>query len=181
MKIKIWGARGSIPSPLKPEAIEEKIFKAIFGMPQIDTNDADAVWAHIRELHPLLRGTAGGNTSCVEIQAAGHTIIIDAGSGLRELGLELLKGPCGRGRGQLHFFFSHAHWDHIQGFPFFIPAFIPGNRLFIYSIHDIEEALRRQQEAISFPVPLADVRAKLEFIRLREDQHFQIGQVHIDA
>jgi phosphoribosyl 1,2-cyclic phosphodiesterase/anti-anti-sigma regulatory factor len=181
MKIKIWGARGSIPSPLRPEAVEEKIFKAIFGMPQIDTNDADAVWAHIRELHPLLRGTVGGNTTCVEIQAAGQTFIIDAGSGLRELGLHLLKGPCGRGRGRLHFFFSHAHWDHIQGFPFFIPAFIPGNQIFIYSIHDIEQALRRQQEAISFPVLLSRVQADLEFIRLQENHSFQIGQVRIDA
>ena len=181
MKIRIWGARGSIPSPLKPEDIEEKIFQAIYGMPNIDTSDTEAVWEHISELPPLIRGTAGGNTSCVEIQAGGETLIIDAGSGIRELGIELMKGPCGHGKGTLHLFFSHAHWDHIQGFPFFQPAFIPGNRIIVYSIHNLPKALEDQQQPLNFPVPLSFMEAKLEFISVSEGEPFSVGKVRINT
>jgi anti-anti-sigma factor len=179
MKIKIWGVRGSIPSPLKPEDIEEKIFHAIFGMPKIDTHDAEAVWDHISELPPVIRGTAGGNTACVEIRAGDTTIIIDAGSGIRELSVDLMKGPWGQGEGSLHLFFSHAHWDHIQGFPFFRPLFVPGNQIYIYSVHDMHEALSTQQNPLNFPVPLSYMQADLEFVSLQVSQPFSIGKVQI--
>jgi len=181
MKIRIWGARGSIPAPLKPEEIEDKIFQAIFGMPNIDTNDMEAVLEHISELPPLIRGTAGGNTSCVEIQAGGETLIIDAGSGIRELGHELMKGLCGQGKGTLHLFFSHAHWDHIQGFPFFLPAFIPGNRIIVYSIHDLEKGLSDQQQPLNFPIPLSFMDATIEFVPVREGEPFSVGRVRINT
>lgn len=181
MKVKIWGARGSIPSPIRPEAIEEKIYRAIIGLPDIDTEDHDAVWAYVKSLPPLLRGTAGGNTTCIEIQAGRKEIIIDAGSGLRELGRELIKGPCGRGQGVLHFLFTHTHWDHVQGFPFFLPAFIPGNRLIFYSIHDVESALFDQQDARYFPVPLSHLRATFEFVPIELGKPFTIGKVRINT
>ena len=181
MKIKIWGARGSLPSPIKPEEIQDKIFQAVFGMPPIDTNDPEEVWDHISELPLLIRGTAGGNTSCIEVQAGDEFIIIDAGSGIRDLGLELLKGPCGQGKGVIHLFFSHAHWDHIQGFPFFRPAFVPGNKIFIYSVHDLRKALDGQQQPLTFPVPLAYMQAQLEFVQLEPGRAFSIGKVRINS
>jgi len=150
-------------------------------MSGVDTNDMDSIRAYIAEMPPLLRGTAGGNTSCVEIQAGGETLIIDGGSGLRELGLALMKGPCGRGQGTLHLLFSHAHWDHVQGFPFFTPAFVPGNRIYIYSLHDLEDVLVTQQRSINFPVPVSYMSADLQFIRLKEGHPFSIGQVKIDS
>jgi phosphoribosyl 1,2-cyclic phosphodiesterase/anti-anti-sigma regulatory factor len=167
MKLKVWGARGSIPTPLDPKEIEEKICQAIYGMAGIDTGDIAAVRAYVAKLPPLLRGTAGGNTACVEVRAHDQTsFIIDAGSGVRRLGLELMKGPCGRGQGTLYFFFSHPHWDHIQGFPFFAPAYVPGNRIVIYSLHDLQQVLTDQQRFLNFPVPLSLMRADLEFIQL---------------
>src|SRR5262245_27071404 len=182
MKIKIWGARGSIPSPLKPLDIEEKICKAIGQMPkELDPTDPAAVQAFVAHLPPLVRGTVGGNTACIEIQASGETFIIDAGSGLRELGLHLRQGPCGQGQGVLHLFFGHAHWDHIQGFPFFVPAFIPGNQIFIYSIHDLEAVLTDQQEAINFPVPLSYMKATIQFKHLEVGQPLTIGNVRINT
>ena len=125
MKIKIWGAQGSLPSPLKPEAVKEKIIQAILDMPPLDTQNPDSVRAYVENLPPLLQGTAKGNTSCVEIQAGDEIFIIDAGSGIRELGLELMQGPCGQGQGKIHILFSHPHWDHIQGFPFFFTSLRP--------------------------------------------------------
>ncbi len=182
MKIRIWGVRGSIPSPLKHEEVEDKICRVIFGMPaDIDVNDMEAVRNHVRELPPLIRGTAGGNTSCVEIQTGGETLIIDAGSGIRELGLELMKGPCGKGQGTLHLLFSHAHWDHIQGFPFFLPAFVPGNRIFIYSIHDFRSVLENQQLPPTFPISLSYMQAQIEFIALQPENSFSIGKLNINT
>ena len=162
MKVKIWGARGSIPSPLKPQEVRGKIRQAILNLPDIDTGNPDAVDSYLDQLHPLVSGTAGGNTTCVEVQLGSETFIIDAGSGLRELGLELMKGPCGRGQGKLHLFFTHLHWDHIQGFPFFVPAFVPGNRLYIYSVHDTYQALESQQQPLTFPVPLSYLQSTIE-------------------
>ena len=181
MKIKTWGARGSTPAPLKPDEIEEKICQAIYGLPDIDTHDMEAIRAYVHSLPPLIRGTAGGNTSCVEVQAGEEVFIIDAGSGLRELGMELMKGPCGRGEGRLHLFFSHPHWDHIQGFPFFRPAFIPGNRIFIYSIHDLKTALTDQQRFLNFPVSLSYMQATMEFISAPVGQPFWVGKTLITA
>ncbi|MCB8944293.1 MAG: tetratricopeptide repeat protein [Ardenticatenaceae bacterium] len=181
MKIKFWGARGSVPSPITPDVIEEKICQAIWGMPEIDTSDMDAVRAYVGGLPVLQRRTAGGNTACVEIQAGNETIIVDAGSGIRDLGFQLMKGPCGRGEGVLHLLFTHCHWDHIQGFPFFVPAFIPGNQIFVYSIHDVESALVGQQEPPFFPVPLSYLRAEMSFTRLEVGRPFAIGKVTINT
>ncbi len=181
MKIRIWGARGSIPSPIKPDAIEEKIVNAILQMPPIDTTDESAVRAYVQSLPPLVRGTAGGNTACVEIQAGRDIFIMDAGSGIRELGLELMKGACGRGEGVIHIFFSHPHWDHIQGFPFFAPAFIPGNRLYFYSIHPVKTALENQQHPLTFPVSLDYMRAERKFITVEVGQPFTVGHLTVNT
>jgi len=184
MKIKIWGARGSVPSPLRPEVVEEKIcqaIQAVLGLPDIERSGMEAIRAYVRELPPLLRGTAGGNTPCVEIQAGRDTLIVDAGTGLYELGLELTKGPCGRGQGTLHLLISHLHWDHIQGFLMFDPAFVPGNRILIYGIHDLQAALDAQQRLPNWPVSLSDMPARIEFIPLQAGQSFSIGNVRINT
>ncbi|MGB3493999.1 MAG: hypothetical protein WBA57_14815, partial [Elainellaceae cyanobacterium] len=70
----------------------------------------------------------GGNTSCIEMNVAGQRLIFDGGTGLRVLGQTILREmPL-----NVKMFFTHSHWDHIQGFPFFVPAFVPGNRFEIY-------------------------------------------------
>lgn len=182
MKVKIWGCRGSLPAPLRPRQIEEKIIEALTLLPDgLDTSNLAAVEAYVLGLDVLDRGTAGGNTTCVEIEAGGHIFVVDAGTGIRELGRELMKGPFGEGRGEIHLFFSHPHWDHIQGFPFFTPAYIPGNRIFIYSHHDLEKALVEQQHALTFPVPMSTMSAAIKFTRLAEDSLINVGDVQIST
>ncbi len=181
MKVRIWGVRGSLPSPLKPSEIREKMYQAVLGSAGIDTTDPQAVRRYIDGMPPLLSGTAGGNTTCVEVQADAQTFIIDAGSGLRQLGLELMKGPCGRGQGVLHLFFSHAHWDHIQGFPFFVPAFVPGNRLIFYSVHDFEAILNAQQNFINFPISVSYMQSTKEFVHIEPGQVITIGNVKVSV
>ena len=75
----------------------------------------------------------GGNTSCVELRTkTDQLFIVDLGTGAVRLGRQLLGTPFGKGQGEASIFFSHAHWDHIQGFPFFPPIFIPGNKFTVY-------------------------------------------------
>lgn len=106
----------------------------------------------------------GGNTSCVEVESQGHRLILDAGTGLRALGDALLASPPV----QATLLFSHLHWDHVQGFPFFAPAYRPDSKLVLYGPggggeQRLRSALCRQMEPPSFPVPLAAMKATLDF------------------
>lgn len=75
----------------------------------------------------------GGNTACVELRTrAGALFIVDSGTGAIPLGRKLIAGAFGKGEGEAALFLSHAHWDHIQGFPFFAPVFVPGNKFTVY-------------------------------------------------
>ncbi len=112
----------------------------------------------------------GGNTSCVEIRAGNTLLIFDGGTGLRLLGKNLVaQMPL-----DAHIFFSHVHWDHIQGFPFFDPAFVPGNTIHLYGGNNVsrtlEETLAGQMDHPSFPVHLTDMGAKMTFNDMFEGQ-----------
>lgn len=111
----------------------------------------------------------GGNTSCVELRAGRALLIFDAGTGLRLLGKKLHhEAPI-----DAHLFLSHVHWDHIQGFPFFEPAFVPGNAITIYGgchVHStIEETLAGQMNHPHFPVHLKDLGAAMRFVEIVDD------------
>ncbi|MBN1484736.1 MAG: AAA family ATPase, partial [Chloroflexia bacterium] len=182
MIVRFWGTRGSLPAPITPTQIEQRLREVILGLPDhLDTQDPAAVCAYLKTLPPLLRGTAGGNTPCVQVRAGGHTIIIDAGSGIRELGWNLMEGPCGQGQGSLDLLITHLHWDHIQGFPMFSPAFVPGNRIRVYGVHDVQSAFQQQQQLPFWPVSLDDMGADIEFIRLQPGQPFHIGSVRVNT
>lgn len=112
----------------------------------------------------------GGNTSCVEVRAGKALLIMDGGTGLRLLGKELSKEmPI-----EAHIFFSHVHWDHIQGFPFFAPAFVPGNVIHLYGGNNVnrtlEETLAGQMDHPSFPVHLSEMGATMNFHTLFEGE-----------
>ena len=110
----------------------------------------------------------GGNTACIEVQVGNTIIILDGGTGLRRLGTKLVRRP---GPQQIHLFLSHLHWDHIQGIPFFPPAFIKSNSIHFYgerkggqSLQDILEA---QMHPPNFPVPLSVMQASISFTEVR--------------
>jgi len=116
----------------------------------------------------------GGNTSCVEVRAGKTILIFDGGTGLRLLGKKLAaEMPL-----QAHIFFSHVHWDHIQGFPFFDPAFVAGNTIHLYGGNNVsrtlEETLAGQMDHPSFPVHLSDMGAKMTFNDMVEGQVLEL-------
>ncbi len=111
----------------------------------------------------------GGNTPCVELTCGEETIIIDAGTGIRELGFDLMKRAAGAPiKGRL--FIGHTHWDHIQGFPFFTPLFLPTTKFQIYGMHGttktFQEVMAGQMHSTYFPVQLKDLGSKPEFVEL---------------
>ena len=111
----------------------------------------------------------GGNTPCVEIRAADRLMIVDAGTGIRELGLSLLKSAEGRPiEGSL--FIGHTHWDHIQGFPFFTPLYLPTSRFSVYGMHGttrpFREIMEGQMSSTYFPVAMKDLASKPAFSEL---------------
>ncbi|MEE3258832.1 MAG: response regulator [Candidatus Latescibacterota bacterium] len=121
----------------------------------------------------------GGNTSCMEIVCGDDRIIFDAGSGVRELGLSLMADPPRK----IHLFITHTHWDHIQGFPFFAPTFVPGFEIDVYAPpnvdKDIESIFRGQLDRAYFPIQMEDMQAKFKFKILGEEV-VKIGDVRVE-
>ncbi|MBI2816263.1 MAG: MBL fold metallo-hydrolase [Acidobacteria bacterium] len=122
----------------------------------------------------------GGNTACTEVRCDDQLLILDAGTGIRLLGLSLLA-EFSRRPVKGHIFVGHTHWDHIQGFPFFAPVFMFGNEFTIYSLHGAEKPLekifRGQMDSDYFPVRLNDLKAKLTFCEL--ESTVQLGAVEV--
>jgi phosphoribosyl 1,2-cyclic phosphodiesterase len=124
----------------------------------------------------------GGNTSCVEMQVGRERLIFDGGTGLRILGQSLMAENPVKG----HLFFTHSHWDHIQGFPFFIPAFIKGNTFKIYAVPSpngatMKQRLNDQMLHPNFPVPLQIMQADLGFYNLEMGETINCGDVTVET
>jgi len=177
MYIKFWGTRGSIPTPLSSANLREKIHRALQGAIGLDLSDSAVVEQYLDRLPFSVGNTIGGNTTCIEIQSGDQLLIIDAGSGVRVLGQELMSRGFGQGGQKIDFLISHTHWDHIQGFPFFVPAFIPGNQIIFHSpFPDLEARLNKQQHEVFFPVSTDYMSAEIAFNQLQEKEWHQIGR-----
>lgn len=120
----------------------------------------------------------GGNTPCVEVRDDHDALVVlDAGIGLYWLGRSLLAGPHGRGKGEVTVLLSHTHWDHIQGFPFFVPAYIAGNTVSIWGgvTPHLESILEGQLNPVYSPiVSLANMGATIQ-VRQLEHQEGEIA------
>lgn len=179
MQVRFWGVRGSCPAPASGDDMASRLAEALWRLGCAkDSLDLDQLLTSrasienwVASLPPHIRTTVGGNTPCVEMRtAAGDLFIIDFGSGIRALGTELMECDFAQGRGHAHLFLSHYHWDHIQGWPFFKPAYVAGNRLDIYSRHThLESRLRHQQEAPYFPpASWDDMRATITYNQMND-------------
>jgi len=180
MDIKFWGTRGSIPTSPAASTLKQKFRRLLEGAAGLDLTDQAVLARYLERLPAELQYPIGGNTPCLEVRSGDQILILDAGSGLRLLGLDLMaRGFAGGGR-RADFLLTHTHWDHIQGFPFFRPAFVPGNQFTFYSpFADLARRFEQQQQPDFFPVPFSYMSATLEFKEIAENQWRQIGNFRV--
>jgi phosphoribosyl 1,2-cyclic phosphodiesterase len=180
MYIKFWGTRGSIPTSISIDEIKAKIQHALEGAAGLDLSDPAIIKRYLERQPFTVQRTVGGNTSCVEVRSGEQLLILDAGSGIRLLGIDMMQRGFAQGGRQADILMTHTHWDHIQGFPFFRPVFIPGNRFTFHSpFADLPDRFARQQDDIFFPIPISYMSAKLSFNQIKPNGWTQIGNFKV--
>lgn len=173
MKIRFYGVRGSIPTPLTNDALQSKISSIIQRITPLDLTTQDTREKFLSRLPPWLFGTVGGETSSILLTSDdGDTVVLDAGSGIRLLGKDAIKSDI------KHFdiFLSHFHYDHIQGLPFFEPIFKKDVSIDFYSCFSkMEDYLVQQQLSQYFPVPFSALGANIKFHPLDTSDTIKVG------
>lgn len=184
VKVRFWGTRGTLPVAVTARQVRAKIANALrIAQGQSFASDAEAYGFIDSEIDFAAGATYGGATSCVEIDAGEDAFFIcDMGSGLQELGRDAAVRCRGGRPKKYNFFLSHMHWDHIMGFPSFLPASDYDSEIVIYACHgDAEEALRRQQEQISFPSAFKFWDAKIRFEILEPAEETDVDGLQVTA
>jgi phosphoribosyl 1,2-cyclic phosphodiesterase len=175
MLVRFWGVRGSLPAPQLPSQIRSKISAILERLTRDDIESPESRERFLSTLPPWLFGVVGGNTSCVTVNPddSAEVLIFDAGTGIRELGNVVSREKPKAT--QYRLFFSHLHWDHIQGLPFFGPAYDPSVTMDFYALHqNLESTLRGQMISPCFPVDMDSMGCKKNF-------HFMDKMVILDG
>jgi phosphoribosyl 1,2-cyclic phosphodiesterase len=189
MRVYFWGTRGSLPASVSSETIKKKIFKVVKAANSFSFHSDEEIEKFLYEsftnnnLPFSAIGSYGTNTSCIEIDGGNEHVLCDAGTGLRDFGNHVLRTMS-----QSHYqkpnvfniFMSHLHWDHIQGFPFFTPAYMAGNHVNIYGLHEeLEKVFVTQQDPPFFPVPLKYMNARITFTVLEPGKEYDIAGLRV--
>lgn len=181
MKIKFWGVRGSIPTPITTSRLISKIQAVVQRITENDIATQDSRERFIATLPKWISETVGGNSACVELRPNDKSVfILDCGSGLRPLGKELAKEKITK----FHIFLSHFHWDHIQGLPFFDPIFNPNAEIHFYSPKPYMREVLFEKQIIPpmFPIDFEKGCTKnLFFHQIEEGKEFQIDNCRINT
>lgn len=167
MLIKYWGTRGSLPSAPMPETWYQDIEKQFNLFFDSGLKEKAQIKEFLKSQGIASVGGFGAATTCAEVMSERTQIIVDGGSGIRNLGEKMMKGAAGRGQAVMHIFLTHFHWDHLLGLPFFAPHFIPGNRINYYAVQpELEDIIKIKFRKPMFPVPFEALSADIKFHRL---------------
>jgi phosphoribosyl 1,2-cyclic phosphodiesterase len=181
VRVRFWGTRGSIPVALTSADIRDKVAQALFRAEGRRFASVGEAYAFaVEELDFSLSHTFGGHSPCVELEiGTDEYFVCDMGSGARPFGAHVLARQSGR-PARINVFMSHVHWDHIMGFPFFGPAYVPGTQIRIHGCHGvIEHAFRLQQAPPCFPVEFTQLAADIEFVTLAPGRTHEISGVRV--
>ena len=179
MLIQFWGVRGSIPTCITSQEIQKKISAVVQRITPEDLKSEDSRQRFVAKLPDYLFGTVGGNTPCVQIISnAGKHFILDAGSGLRVLGK---RGELPEDK-HFNFFFSHFHWDHIQGLPFFDQIYNPKYSFDFYSTFPkAKQILAEQMEKPYYPVTWNSLSPNINFHRVIRGVPFNVDGLKVSC
>lgn len=195
--ITYWGVTGTLTAPLRPAETTDKLVAALQWLIErhrlADLRPGPDLEANIRrrlegELPFHLRSSYGGNTTCVEVQTPDALLILDCGSGFRELGVSLAarwqSKPPGPER-TAHVLVTHPHIDHIYGTPYFFPFYDPANRFTIYgspqTLHRLGVLFdpRSEMSCCYFPPTYDQMKALEDFRTIPPGSAFDIASTHI--
>lgn len=169
-----------MPSPVPPNQLKEKIRKILVEYDSFHQSQGKGVEEFMSTLPEYRLGGYGGHTACIQVTSPKSELVIDGGSGIRRYGESLLLGPCGLGKGEVHIFMTHFHWDHMIGLPFFVPIFIPGNKIHFYAVQeDLEDRVRAMFCKPYFPVPFERLGASVVFHKLEPRTAFHLKDLTI--
>jgi phosphoribosyl 1,2-cyclic phosphodiesterase len=181
VRVRFWGTRGSIPVALTSADIRDKVAQALLAADGRRFASVGEACAFAQSTLPFaLTHTFGGHSACVELETDGEEYLVcDMGSGARAFGAHVLARQGGK-PATVNVFMSHVHWDHIMGFPFFAPAYVPGTRIRIHGCHAVlEQAFRLQQAAPCFPVEFGQLGATVEFVKLAPGTPYRLGALTV--
>ena len=167
MLVRFRGTRGSVPTALTADDVREKVIAALLASRGKDLRSEGQIRKFVQETLPFhVSSTYGGNTPCVEIETEceNEHLIFDAGTGIRQFGMDIMdRGP---GEHTFHVFLSHLHYDHVQGLPFFAPAYSSTNTIIFHGGHEnVLEHLDRHMGTPYFPVPMEMMSARISYQR----------------
>jgi phosphoribosyl 1,2-cyclic phosphodiesterase len=168
MRVRLWGVRGSLASPMTTAQLRDKAHALLAEATPADLSDEKAINRYLdRSPHSW---TYGGNTSCVEVSFDDQVFVLDAGTGLRSLGASLMADGRGMKAG-INMFFTHFHWDHICGFPYFGPIYLPKRAINVWSGRsDAAALLANQMGGAHFPVKWDSLPSEITCQQLKEAQ-----------
>ncbi|KYG66166.1 MBL fold metallo-hydrolase [Bdellovibrio bacteriovorus] len=178
--VKFWGVRGSLPSAPPPQEWSYHIEGILRNFFSSGYREPSQIAKYLQSMETPLVGGYGVATTCVEIQSPQAQLIIDGGSGIRNLSEAIMKGTTGRSKGPFHIFMTHFHWDHVIGLPFFTPHFIPGCEVHYYGVQpELEKLIRGVFAKPYFPVPFEQLKSKVFFHVLEPRKPYQLEDMTI--
>lgn len=180
LKVKFWGVRGSLPSAPPPRDWAHHVGDVLKNFFAAGYSDVTQIPKFIESQPVPQLGGYGAATTCVEIQSAKAQIILDGGSGIRNLSEQIMRRTTGGVKGPYHIFMTHFHWDHVIGLPFFTPHFVPGVEVHYYAVQpELEQLIRGIFKKPYFPVPFEALGGKVFFHRLEERKPIKIEDITV--
>jgi len=183
MRVKFWGVRGSVPTAIHHNEVRAKLEKALAFAGPADLLSPEKMGDFIDTLPLSIRGTFGGNTTCLEIRNdEGDIYILDGGTGLARFGHRLMYDDKVKKGTTLRMFVTHTHWDHIQGMMFFGPFFIPENKVHFYSsFQDVKDRLMYQTPPTHFPITFEELPIQKEFHYMPEGVETEVDGLTVSS
>lgn len=180
LKLKYWGVRGSLPASPTPEQWVRDVQSLFVEFFETGHKGAADISKFFQSKTITSIGGFGTGTTCVEVLSPKAQIIIDGGSGMRNLSEAMMKLANPRSKKVIHIFLTHFHWDHLIGLPFFAPHFIAGNVIHYYAVQpELESLIRGKFRKPYFPVPYEALPATIHFHQLQPRKPLMIEDMSI--